>query len=168
MTNRIATSLNDLDHADARLLMGNRAYSKAGLADHATAHEDVLTTAAAVYSIGGVMYSKAAVAQIDLSALAVLDETGTAKPLVAQAAGATRIYLLALDSAGAIAIIQATGLTASSSGNQCPGCPPNYAPFGAIKIANNTASAFTLGTTSKTTANITATYYDLSCAPATL
>lgn len=168
MANNISVSIGDALMADIRQLIGDRAYSKGGLADHGTNHENVLTAAAVAYSVGGVMYSKAAQTEIDLSALGVIDESGTTKAIVAQSAGTTRCYLLVLNSAGTIKIVQITGVLPASSSSDCPGCPAGYAPFGAVKIVNGTASAFTFGTTSKTTAGITPTYTDLAIAPESL
>lgn len=170
MPTRTAANLADFVHADERLLTGNRCFGKAGLADHATAHEDVLTANAIPYAIAGVLYSKAAVAKIDLSALATLDETGTALTPKPQAAGETRVYLLAIDKDGTIAIVQAAtaGTGAGTGGGNCPGCPPGYAPFGAVKVVNGSAAAFVFGVTAKTDAGLTVTYYDLTMAPETL
>ncbi|MGB4967292.1 MAG: hypothetical protein WBO35_03775 [Candidatus Saccharimonadales bacterium] len=168
MANIIAAHFGDIAHAELRILLANRALTKAGLADHATAHEDVLTANAVTYTLDGVFYSKAAVAQIDLSTLAVLDETGSVKSIVAQAIGATRVYLLALDSAGVVKIVQAADVATTTSSSNVPGCPRGYAPFGAVKIVNASAAAFIFGTTSKTAVGITASYFDVSLAPETL
>lgn len=175
MPTRNAANYADFVHADERYLTANRCFSKAGLADHATAHEDVLTANAITYSIGGILYSKAAVAKIDLSTLAFVNENGAAVGASAQAAGTTRVYLLAIDKDGTIAVVgptfPATGTgatlaqnTATGAGN-VPGCPAAYAPFGAIKVVNGSANPFTLGTTPKTDAGIAATYFDVTMAP---
>lgn len=161
------TNYADLDHASIRNAVANHAYSKPGLAIHGTNKENALTAAAIVASIAGVMYTKAAVTEIDLSALAVIDETGATKTLTAQATATDRIYLLVMNSSATLKIVQgvavATGATCKS-----PRCPSDYVAVGAIKIGNATGSAFTFGTTAMNTASITATFYDLAMAPEAL
>jgi hypothetical protein len=172
MANKITAGFSDIDHAQLRILLGNRAYGKGILAVHGTNVENVKTTAAVPFSINGIMYSLAATAEFDLSALAVLDEkTGAATTLTAQATAYSRAYLLALNSSGTAHIIQGTAVltadvTAGTKSVVCPACPPTLAPFAAIKVVNASGSAFTLGTTLLSA--VTATYFDVAIAPATL
>lgn len=168
MANKTSINLNDLDFAALRQLVGDRSYSKGILAVHGTNAENVKTTAAVDFSVGGVMYTKAATAEFDLSALGVLNEQGEVLAAVtAQAAGKTCNYLLVLNSAGTCGIIQSEAVTNGAT-CKCPGTPPTYAPFAAVKVVNGTASAFTFGTTSLGTSGLTVTYVDLAVAPATL
>lgn len=169
MSNKITVQLSDIEHAALKTLLGTRSHSKGGLAKHGSNHENVLTTAAVDYSIDGVMYQLAITAEMDLSALTVLDQdTGaTLTAVTAQATGYDRAYLLALTSGGSVRIIQGTAV-AHGATVPCPACPPTLAPFGVIKVANATGSNFTLGTTALNTGSLTVTYSDVSLAPASV
>jgi hypothetical protein len=156
----------DIEHADLRQAIANRAYSKGGIAIDATP-ADVETTAAVVYSINGVMYSLAIQAAIDVSTLGVLTEKGAVTAMTAQANNTDRIYLLVLNTSAAIKVIQGAAVAAGAL-CYCPGVPPNHCAFAAVKVANASGSAFTFGTTSLATAGVTDTYFDLTMAPATL
>ena len=164
----LMANLADVDHAEGRLLLGNRCYGKGGLAKHGTTHENVLTGAGVPYSINGVMYSKAATAELDLSALTML--AGTGLPLLAapaQPAGTACVYLLLLDASGTVKVLP--GLPAPASGPcPCPGLLPDHAPLGAIKVVNGTVNPFVIGTTALNTASLTVTYVDLASVPAVL
>ena len=145
---------------------GSRSFGKAGLAIDATP-ADVETTAAIDYCIDGVMYNLGITAAIDVSGLAVIDSNGAAAEMTAQAKDTDRAYLLVVNAAGTIKVVQGTAV-ATGATCPCPTCPEGYAPFGAVKVANGTEDDFTFGTTSLATVGITDTYFDLSMAPATL
>lgn len=156
----------DIEHADLRQAIANRAYSKGGIAIDATP-ADVETTAAVVYSINGVMYSLAIQAAIDVSTLGVLTEKGAVTAMTAQANNTDRIYLLVLNTSAAIKVIQGAAVAAGST-CYCPNVPPNHCAFAAVKVANASGSAFTFGTTSLATAGVTDTYFDLTMVPVSL
>ena len=145
----------------------NRSWSKGKIAKHASNHENVKTTAAVNFSIAGVMYQKSATGEFDLSALSCITETGAADTISVQATAKDRIYLLVLNTSGTAKIIQGTAV-ATGATCSCPGCPEDYAPFAALKVANASGSGFTLGTTALNAGSVTTTYYDVSLAPATL
>lgn len=159
-------SYADIDHASLRHVIANHAYSKGVLAIDA-ATQDIQTSAAVDYSINGVMYQLAIQAAIDVSAAAVMDETGTATTMTAQADLTDRIYLLVLNASATIKVIQGAAVPTGET-CYCPTVPENYCAFGAVKVKNATGSAFTFGTTGLDTAGITDTYYDLAMAPASL
>ena len=163
----MSVNLSDSPYAYLRSLLGTRSHGKAGLAIHGGNVENVQTVAAVDYSIAGVMYQLAITAEIDLSALSCITETGAADTLTAQATATDRAYLLVLNAAGTAKIIQGTAV-ATGGTCVCPGCPESYAPFAALKVANASGSNFTLGTTALNAANVTTTYVDVSLAPATL
>lgn len=163
----MSVNLSDSPYAYLRSLLGTRSHGKAGLAIHGANVENVQTVAAVDYSIAGVMYQLAITAEIDLSALSCITETGAADTLTAQATATDRAYLLVLNAAGTAKIIQGTAV-ATGGTCVCPGCPESYAPFAALKVANASGSNFTLGTTALNAANVTTTYVDVSLAPATL
>ncbi len=161
------TNYADLDHSSIRSAVANHTYSKPGLAIHGTNTENALTASAIIASIAGVMYTKAAVTEIDLSALAVIDETGATATLAAQATAKDRIYLLVMNASAALKIVQGTPV-ATAAVCPCPRCPDGYVAVGAIKVVNATGSNFTLGTTDLDASNVTATFYDLAMAPEAL
>lgn len=150
-----------------RHVSANRAWSKGKIAKHAGNHENVKTTAAVNFSIAGVMYQLGATGEFDLSALSCITETGAADTISEQATATDRAYLLVLNAAGTAKIIQGTAV-ATGGTCVCPGCPEDYAPFAALKVANASGAGFTLGTTALNAGSVTTTYMDVSLAPATL
>ena len=156
----MTATLQDVEHAALRHLLGNRCYTKGVLAIDANT-ENVQTTVIVTYSIRGVMYNKAAVAEIDVSALDGLSSTALAD-------GYTQIFGLALNAAGTITVVPGDQvLTADiTAGTQVAHWPAAIDDatvlFGAVKVVNATGSAFTFGTTGLDTAGITDTYYDLA------
>lgn len=156
--------LRSLDHMDARLTSGNRVYSFGALAIDA-APENVETTAAVVYCIDGIMYSKAAVAALDISTLDVIDEQGNAAAMTAQADNTDRAYLFALDKDGNVHVIQGQAVAAGAN-CYCPGCPEHHVGFAVVKVENASGADFIFGTTSLAAAGITDTYLNLSTSPA--
>ena len=145
----------------------NRCFGKAGLAIHGANVENVQTVAAVDYSIAGVLYQLAITAEIDLSACDFITETAGADTVSAQAKNTDRAYLLVLNAAGTVKVIQGTAV-ATAGTCTVPGCPDGYAPLGVIKVVNGNTATFTLGTTNFTAAAVTATYYDVSLAPASV
>ena len=145
----------------------NRCFGKAGLAIHGANVENVQTVAAVDYSIAGVLYQLAITAEIDLSACDFITETAGADTVSAQAKNTDRAYLLVLNAAGTVKVIQGTAV-ATAGTCVVPGCPDGYAPLGVIKVANGNSATFTLGTTGLDAAGVTDTYYDVSLAPASV
>lgn len=156
----------DIDHADLRQAIANRAYSKGGIAIDA-APQDVETTAAVDYSINGVMYQLAIQAAIDVSGLGVRTESGETAAMTAQATATDRIYLLVLNAAGNIRVVQGVAVPTGAT-CYCPRVPPDHAAFAAVKVANASGSAFTFGTTSLATSGVTDTFFDLTMVPVSL
>jgi hypothetical protein len=166
-------SLAAVTNASIRHGMGNRCFSKVGMAVHA-GNVDVLTAAVAVHCTKGIFRTNYPItAQVDLSALAVLNSKGETSALVvapAIAAGGatvTKVYILACNGTTAY-IIEPEENTAGVTNNlEQLECPDGYAPFGAIKLVRVAgAAAFTLGTTALNATGVTATYSDLSICPA--
>lgn len=157
-------SLRAIGQQNDRLMLGTRALSYGLIAIHGTNAENVKTTNAVEFCIDGVMYSKAAASEIDISGLDVIDEQGAASAMTAQATAKDRIYLLALDKDGNIHVVQGQDVDTGAD-CFCPGCPALHAPFAAVKVANATGSDFTFGTTDLDTSGITDTYFNLSVVP---
>lgn len=166
---------SDLLNAAIRELVANRCHSKITLAINAGSAATVKNTGAVIYSVDGVMYTKSA-----LSAQAITvthNYTGAAGGAYVQPANTTVFYVLCLNAAGTVAVVQGTysgqnlsgtsaGATAKGTG-LIPNAPADYTPIGIIKIATG-AVTFTAGTTALDAANVTATYYDVSILPSSL
>lgn len=145
--------IENLVHEDLIKLLGNRCNSDVGIAIHGTNAENVLTAAAAVYSIDGYQYTKAAAAEVDISGLSGLPIDLTA--------GKAAIYALSLDAAGAWTVDKGAEVAAIADA-----VPPSVAltktPVALIKVTNGTASAFVIGTTAFSAASVTTTFHDIS------
>lgn len=160
----MTATLGSMGKADERYLLGTFCAGKAGIAIDATP-ADVETTAAFDYCIGGIWYTNAIDAAIDISA-------EVASIPAALADGYEQIFVFEIDASGNYTV--SAGTAASNvdvdAGDDSPGWPePSSAsvcPFAAVKVRNASGSAFTLGTTSLAAAGITDTYYDLCRIPA--
>lgn len=157
--------LSAVDTAAARIL-GNMTFTKGVLAINGASAATVKTTNAIVYSVDGVIYSKAA-----LSAQALTVVSG-GTPFYVQPANTTTYYLLAVNAAGTVITVQGDNTARVSSNGPAatfglgnvPDAPSGYTPFGLIKVATG-AVTFTPATTALDAASITFTFYDLSTAP---
>ena len=166
-------SLAGITNASIRHTVGNGTLSKVGLAVHA-GNVDVLTTAAAVHRTKGIFRTNYPItAQVDLSALAVLNKNGETSTLVVAPAIATggatvtKAYILACNGTTAYVIEPEENTAGLTHNLEQLECPDGYAPFGAIKLVRVAgAAAFTLGTTALNATGVTATYSDLSVCPA--
>lgn len=165
---RFGATLADVRHEALIDLLGSRCYGNPALAIDGVNAENVETANSVSYSIDGVMYTKAAVAEIDLSALGVLDEEGTAQSAVtAQEDGKDRAYLLVLNAAGTIFIVEGDDVDTGETVRP-PQCPNGYAPYGIVKVENASGADFTFGTTDLSTAGVTDTYVNVSVCPASV
>lgn len=172
MANKISANLLDVRAAHNLLLFGNRAYTKGALAIHGTNLYDALTTVAVVFSVGGLMYTKAAMASVGTATLGAaggaIDETGAVASVAVLKTGFDAAFLLVLDSSGTVKVIQ--GAPVATGGTvPVPGYPPLYTPFGLIKVKNATSGAnFVFGTTVFGASGVTTTFYDVAVAPGTI
>jgi hypothetical protein len=100
------------------------------------------------YRINGKIYAKAAQATISLVTLGVV------------AAGKTSAVFLTIDAAGNVTV---SPVVPDESGDiVVPDPGYGLCLFGAVKVSNGAATAFTGGTTALDAASVTATYYNLS------
>lgn len=131
--------------------------SKAGLGIAGTADRVKITApngAGVDYAINGIAYHAADADNVDTGAAAV------------QAADTTCLYLIQLDSAGALSVNKGNEvLTADlgTSGGNCQWPLPdaNNCPIGGVKVVT-VAVTFTLGTTNFDAAGVTETWYDFA------
>lgn len=150
-----APTLDSISDASLKFLLGNRTIEAAAVAIGSTA--SAVATGAFKYTIGGVIYTKSAVA------------AGTAfTDVTVQAANTTKLYLVTINAAGTITIINGEALPAGGKPNdlRVPACPLDSAPVGVVKV--ETTAAFIPATTLLSAGTVTDTYYDLACAVATV
>ena len=146
-------------------LLANRVLGKAGISIDANTN-DVETDNAIDFVINGIVYQLAAQTAIDISGLDFYDADGEALSAVAaQADDYDCLYVFSVNASGTIIVSQATAV-ALGGAIVFPTIPSGYVPLGAVKVVNETGSAFTFGTTGLDTSGITDTYYDLSIVPA--
>ena len=171
-------------HKGQRNMVGSRCYSKGTLAMHASTKNDVKTTGAVAYSIAdtGVIYSKSATAQIDISGLGGVhqnnpkieyhdDSQTTARITRQSAVGLSvaddeHVYILfTLDASGTVRVYagEMVGITATAKRPQLD--LSDEACFGQLYLKNETGSAFVFGTTLLDVSGTTATFSDLSFPP---
>ena len=110
------------------------------------------------YMIDGLAYYKANTDNIAITAAAQ------------QAASTTCLYLVCIDSAGAVTTVKGTevataDLTAGTAVLKWPTPTSGTCPIGAFKIATDSTHTYTAGTTDNSATGITATYYDLAIVP---
>lgn len=161
---------------DQRRLLGDRCYVYSTLAINAASAATVKTTGAVIYSVDGVMYSKAA---LSAQSIAIThDQLGrdvSVQPSWAayvQPQNTTVYYLLGVNAAGTICTVQGgyagQSLTLNNqpwvSDGSMPALPVGYAPIGVIKVATG-AVTFTPATTALDAASVTATYFNVSTLP---
>ena len=167
--------LSDISNAATVDLIGNASLAKAVLAINAASAATVKTTTALLYTVNGVMYTKAI-----LSAQAITP-THTQNGAVSggsyvQPVSTTVYYTLSANAAGTIAVTQGTfagqdlslmnaGASVRGDGS-VPDAPDLYTPFGVIKVVTNASTTFTAGTTALDAAGLTVSYFDVAVLPA--
>lgn len=172
------TTLTQVNDQGLRRALGDRCYSYATLAINAGGAATIKTTGATAYSVDGVMYTKAALAAQSIVVTHNLfggAVTGNGPAAYIQPANTTAIYVVALDAAGNVAIVQGgyagqqillpQGVVQTAK-FEAPVVPVGYAPIGYLKVALG-ATTFTAGTTLLDAANVTVTYVNVSALPAT-
>lgn len=149
-------------------------YTKGVLAINAASAATLKTTNALVYSIAGIMYTKAALAAQVLTA-----PSGT--PFYVQPANTTVYYVVTLDASGTVVTYQSdyAGKLVNSApnvgmvnaqavgvvgGGNLPDLPDTVCPIGIVKVVTG-AVTFTPATTAFDAASVTSTYFDLAQYP---
>ena len=147
-----AATLESITDASLKFLLGNRVLASAAVAVGSTA--SAVATGAFTFMIGGQIYSKTAVG------------AGTAfTDVTPQAANTTALYLLAINAAGTITIINGEAIPivdGQPDDLRVPACPLDHAPVGVVKVA--TTAAFIPGTTLLSAGTVTDTYYNIGLA----
>ena len=154
-------TLQDVPQQYLRDLFGNHVYNSGVFAIDGTNTENVQTGATLEYTIKGIHYTKATVAEIDVSTL-------TGLPTDALADGYTQIFGMEIDAAGTISVVygeqvSTAAITAGTKELDWPVASASTSVlFAAVKVVNATGSDFVFGTTGLDTAGITDTYYNLN------
>jgi hypothetical protein len=151
----IHRGLADIRHQSLRNIVGNRCMSVPVTALEADDKNDVQTTNAIVYSIGGLNYSAAALADENVTAEVYWGETDI------QAADTTCWYALTIDAAGAVKGYKGKddeilALPAHAADECC---------FAILKVVT-VGVTFQMGTDDYDKAGVTATFTDVSFLPA--
>lgn len=170
--------LSNIANASLVDVLANFNFTKAVLAINLAAAATVKTTLAISYTIGGVLLTKAALAAQSIAVTHREDASPVTAgdPAYVQPAQQTVIYLLALNAAGTLAVIQGgfAGQVVRFSDNSSkvltsvggvPALPVGFAVIGALKVATAPATTFTPGTTALDAAGVTVTYFDLAMVP---
>lgn len=175
------SDLTKIANQDIANALGGMCLTKGVLAINAAGAATVKTTNALVYGVGGVLYTKTALAAQSMAVTHRFDGKAvtTADPAYVQPINSTVLYILALNAAGTVAVVQGTyagqqvtyGSDLSkivTAGGGVPTLPAGYTPIGAVKVATNGVATFTPGTTLLDAAGLTVTYFDLALLPVTL
>jgi hypothetical protein len=180
------SDLFDIMNQGGRTAHGNFNLNKAVLAINGAGAATVKTTNALSYVIDGVQYSASALAAKSIAvthdwqgkAVAAANAaTATAVPAYVQPVSTTAYYLLCVNAAGTIAVVQ--GSYAGQAISYAPGDPSKvlvgtgntpvepagYTAFGLIKVVTNGSATFTPGTTLLDAAGLTVSYFDLARVP---
>lgn len=149
----------------------------AGLAEGTNANT-IKTVNNITYTIDGRFYSKSATDNIAISYAGASVYQAAAGGVQAVNGGfsggvngSTRLYLICLDTAGAVSIVpgqivDSTELAAGRVALQFPDAPVGVCPIGAMRIALTAGTAFTPGSTDLSASGVTDTFYDLMDVPA--
>ena len=171
-------------HKGQRNMVGSRCFSLGTLAIKTGGSADAKTTTAIGYSLAdtGVIYTKAAMATVDLSGLTAVHSNNPDKTinndstngdvLVRQGsnglviATANQVYIiLTLDASGNVRGY-ADEIVANTATAKRPELDlTSEAAFGEILISNASGSNFTVGTTALDASNVTVTFTNLSFIP---
>ena len=173
--------ISSIASASLRHVLGNRCHTKATLAINAAGAATVKNTGATVFSIGGVLYTKAALAAQSIAVTHRLDGTAvtTAEPAYVQPAETTVVYVVAMNKDGTVAVVQGSYAGQSVTfkpdlgkiligDGDIPDEPAGYTAIGAIKVATAAVTTFTPGTILLDAAGVTVTYFDVSVLPESL
>lgn len=175
------TTLAKINDGGLRRAIGDRCYTKGVLAMNAAGAATVKTTNALVFSVDGILYTETALSAQSIAVthnlfgFAVSGASASGPSAYVQPANSTVIYVVALNSAGTVAVVQGGyngqsvtlpgGVVLVSKG-EVPEVPVGYAAIGVLKVVTG-AATFTPGTTLLDASNVTVTYTDVSLLPAT-
>lgn len=162
-------------HDAVKNVLRNMNFTKGVLAINAASAPTVKTTNALTYSVNGVLYTKTALAAQSIAVTHRYDGSAvsTANPAYTQPISSSVVYLVCLNAAGTVAVVQGTyaGQTVTDANNlskivtgtgAAPVEPDGYTCIGTITVETNASATFIPGTTALDAAGVTATYADVS------
>lgn len=168
------SKLLDITTAAVREAAGTQSFVKGILAINLATAATIKSTAAFVYSIGGIILNKAILAAQALVALPAAQflVTGLSGFFI-QPISTIVYYVVCLDALGNVFTVQGTFAGQQLTLNGMPnfvvqnGDVPDVdkttlCPIGLIKIATNASTTFTVGTTALDAAGLVVTYFDLA------
>lgn len=174
------SALKDVQHGEIRRIIGNACASKATLAINAGSAATIKTTGTTNYTIDGIWYAKAALSAqaIDITHDCFGNAVGGANlSEYTQPAGKTVYYLVCLNAAGTVAIVQGNysgqslafpDLSKVLTGTgEIPKEPSGYTAIGMFKVVTAGVATFNPGSTALDATDVTVTYYDVARLPAT-
>jgi len=154
--------LGDIRHASLRNTIGNRNLINATITLEAGDKKDIESqTVAMSYTIGGKMYAKAALADVNV---VPADWAGDSK---VQAADTKAYYALCIDTGGNITSYKGKDeLTTTGDDAPLPGHPVDLCCFCVIEVVT-VAVTFLQGVDDYDKAGVTSTFHNVACLPAT-
>lgn len=175
--------LDDIFDGAIKLAFAAKTVSAHVFAATGGATATVQTTGAIVSHIGGVTRSRAAISAQSLAPTHDIFGNAGAAAYV-QPNGTTVYYVLGVNAAGTIAVVQGTfqgqnlvppvtsgvGALANSGTSfvgdgSIPNLPAGFAPFGLLKVVTGGSSTFTPGTTLLNAAGLVNTFWDINLIP---
>lgn len=178
--------LSDVTSGPVRTLLGNACLSLIALAINAAGAATVKTTGATIYSVDGLLYTKAALAAQSIVPTHGVngDQAVAGVGAYVQPANTTVYYTLALNAAGTVAVVQgsyngqiptldptkgvgalaAIGTSAKGDG-AVPNPPDGYTAIGIIKVTTDGSTTFTAGTTLLDAAGLAVAYFNVCLLP---
>ena len=142
-------SLEDIQSATMRVLVGTRAATKGGLTIGSADAAKLKIASTVEYSIGGVAY------KVTTEEVAFTDVT-------VQPISSTRYYVLAYNAAGTGKIFNGT------TANDLPTIPATHCPVGYAKLVTDATGTFVPATDNLSDAAVTATFADITVLPLVL
>ena len=162
-----------------RKVLGNRCLTKVALAIDATAAATIQSAGEINFTVGGVFFTKAALNDQSIAPTHRFNgaPVTTVNPAYVQPVSTKVIYVVALNAAGTVAIVQGSfagqkivhndDLSKVGNGTgDIPQEPDGYTAIGFFEVATNGATTFTPGTTALNAAGVTVVYTDVSVLPA--
>lgn len=151
----IHRGLADVRHQSLRNTIGNRCFSVPVTALEAGDKNDIQTTNAVDYSIGGRNYTAGVLADVNVTATDYYGDTDI------QAADTTCWYAICIDAAGAVTAYKGKDDEILA----LPAHPANLCCFAVLKVVT-VAVTFQIGVDDYDKAGVTSTFYDVSFLPA--
>jgi len=153
--------LHNVGEEYMRHLMGNRMFDLSGIAIHGANAENVLTTIATPYTIGGVFSVASIKAEIDISTLVGL-------PTMALPDLTTQYFGLSIDAVDNLMVtygdqVDSAAIAAGTKVHDWPVAVDELqALMAVVTVVNASGADFVFGTTPLNTAGLTVTYLNIS------